>query len=94
MDKQPDRYLIAFDDTHVAIHTEKLVQEAGCKARLVGTPESISASCGLALLVKYEEMAKVWDLVQEHQLIEEVAPYCVYRTGAHKTYEPYQPKED
>lgn len=44
--------LIAFDSTHMAIASEKKAKAAGLKARLVPTPEAISASCGLALRVK------------------------------------------
>lgn len=42
-------YLVAFNSTHQAMEMESWVKERHVRARLIPTPESITASCGLAL---------------------------------------------
>ncbi|MDK6232739.1 DUF3343 domain-containing protein [Aerococcus sanguinicola] len=45
-------FLLTFKGAQAAMQGEKEFKEAGFSARLVPTPESISAACGLALRIK------------------------------------------
>lgn len=42
------RVVVAFDSTHEALECERLCREAGVAGRLIPTPVSIRADCGLA----------------------------------------------
>lgn len=79
--------LVAFDSTHAAIKLEKLAKEAQLKARLIGTPESISASCGLTLKLRDEDLSAVVELIKNNDLEEAVGIYTMIDSGTHKVYE-------
>lgn len=51
-----EEVLIAFDSTHDAILSETLARDLKLKARLIPTPEKISASCGLALKLLADDL--------------------------------------
>lgn len=59
--------LLAFDSTHLAIASEKKAKAEGLSARLVPTPESISASCGLSLRVCDGEVAWAKDFLSDKE---------------------------
>ncbi|WP_158589182.1 DUF3343 domain-containing protein [Atopobacter sp. AH10] len=60
---------IAFDSTHDAIRCENLVKEAQIKARLIPTPEHISAGCGLTLKARGEDYDRLMELIQREKLV-------------------------
>lgn len=82
-------YLVAFDSTHQAMEMESWVKERGLSARLIPTPESITASCGLALKFEAPDLAAI-----TRQLKETSNQTTVYQIilGEHnrKTYTVYQ----
>lgn len=55
--------LVAFNSTHQALTMESWVKEKSLKARLIPTPESISASCGLALKYQTEDFQLILGLI-------------------------------
>ena len=66
--------LLAFNSTHQAILTEKVLKENGHEMRLIPIPRNISASCGLAAKVRESDLEAVMKLVARHGI--EVA--CVH----------------
>ncbi|MBP1040503.1 DUF3343 domain-containing protein [Vagococcus sp. BWB3-3] len=52
-------YLVAFNSTHQAMEVELWIKEAQLNARLIPTPESIAASCGLALKFNESSLASI-----------------------------------
>lgn len=52
-------YLAAFESTHTALQSEKLLQEHGLPFIIVPTPREISVSCGLAIKFKVEDCPEI-----------------------------------
>ncbi|WP_314059306.1 DUF3343 domain-containing protein [uncultured Vagococcus sp.] len=82
-------YLVAFNSTHQAMEMESWVKERHLRARLIPTPESITASCGLAL--KFNDT----DLTTIAQHLEKMGDQAkMYRImiedHARKTYTQFQ----
>lgn len=59
---------MTFESTHGAIALENAVQEAQVKGRLIGTPESLSAACGLSLKTPQAELPLVQELIRQLKL--------------------------
>lgn len=52
-------YLAVFNDTHDAIQAETVIKKNKIKVRMVGTPETISAACGLSLRFSEDELEEI-----------------------------------
>lgn len=57
--------IAAFNSTHQAMEMESWVKEEAIKARLIPTPESISASCGLALKFQSGDLKAITELITQ-----------------------------
>lgn len=85
-------YLVIFQSTYQAMALEDRVKKGKINARLIPTPESILASCGLALKFKEEclqSIIQLWERTNEERLeiykIEKVdnrkTNYLAYQFG-------------
>lgn len=72
-------YLMNFSSTHDCISSEAAVKEAGIKGRIIGTPEHISASCGLSLKYKEEDHPKVRRALESVDLKNETDVYAIVK---------------
>jgi len=85
-------YLLVFDSTHQAITMETRVKEAGLlKARLIPTPETITASCGLSLKFQATDIEQINDFLQQERFTK-TAYYRIVTDGLQKTFEPLEDK--
>ncbi len=62
--KKNDFCVIVFESTHDAIRTEKAVKKV-LDVELIPTPREITASCGLSLKFKVEELTTIREVVSE-----------------------------
>jgi hypothetical protein len=60
----PDFMLASFETAHDAMHAEQASKEAGIKARLIPTPETVRAGCGLSLRMEPEAAAAVAGILE------------------------------
>ena len=67
------KYLLAFESTHAAISTEKILK-AHMPVSVIPTPRSITASCGISLLVE-AELSEIRTLVEAAQTADEAVIY-------------------
>lgn len=72
--------LMTFDSTTDAIQAETQTQSDGLKARLVGTPESLSADCGLSLKFKEEDRQAVLASLSSVTFKTETSLYSVVQS--------------
>lgn len=79
--------LVTFDNTHAAIALEKAVQEQGIKARLIGTPERVSASCGLSLKAKATDLGAIQALITSNHIDPEVTLYQIVDRQEYISYQ-------
>ncbi len=56
-------YIIAFESTHYAIKTEKMLMK-DFKIEMIPTPREISASCGLSIKAEPDEIDDIIKLIQ------------------------------
>lgn len=61
-------YLYTFSNTHGAIATEKLLKEAG--ATIMPVPRVISASCGISVRIKPENLELAKSIMSEKSDLE------------------------
>ncbi len=61
-------YLIAFNSTHHAIRTEKLLKNLEIKTMTLPTPREIAASCGLSIKFDIEDFEKIKKTMHENSL--------------------------
>ncbi len=64
--------IFSFESSNYAIASEKLVAEI-TNARLVPVPPELSAGCGLALRVNYEDVEKTIKCLKENNIFFENA---------------------
>lgn len=87
-------YLVVFQSTDQAMELEERVKQAGIRARLIPTPESIVASCGLALKFKETSLQSVVQLLQQ-RTEEQLEIYRIEKVAHRKAnYYAYQFRED
>ena len=70
-------YLVVFNDTHDAIHTETVVKKNKIKVRMVGTPETISAACGLSLRFSEDELEEIKKNISDISFTSLVEIYAI-----------------
>lgn len=75
--------LLTFTSTHHAIKAEKLVAGAGLDFDIIPTPRAITASCGLSLELRDEQLMGAVQLLAESQ----VKPQAIFRRLAKDQYE-------
>ncbi len=63
-----DCILITFASTHSAIEFERTAKEMGVPMRLIPTPRSISASCGLTARLDTELLATARRLAETYRI--------------------------
>lgn len=61
-------YIVAFNSTHNAIKSEKLLQEANLKSTTLPTPREISASCGISIKFEKDDFEKVKKTLDENNI--------------------------
>lgn len=79
--------LVTFESTHVAIALEKAVKDQGLKGRLVGTPERLSAACGLSLKTTADHLSAVQELIDLNGLRSDVTIYQIIEEKHHYSYQ-------
>lgn len=86
--------LIAFDSTHDAILSETLARSSDLKARLIPTPEKISAGCGLALKLHVDDLKAVEETLTSNQVHSGTAYEIKHENGSkeYKLIENFQIK--
>lgn len=64
-----EEYIVfAFDSTHEAIKSEKLLEEKNVNGRLIPLPPEVSAGCGLALRINKEIKDEVISLLTNNDV--------------------------
>ena len=66
--------VVVFPSTQAAYASEKAVLRAGLEAKIIGVPRSLSTDCCLGLRVRWEERARVEEILRRAR-IEFVAIY-------------------
>lgn len=81
-------YLMTFQSTHDAIQAEEAVKSQGLKARIVGTPETISADCGLSLKYGEDQKEDVENILASSNLSSSRDIYAIIeQESGRKSYE-------
>lgn len=62
------RYYVLFDSQSSGMKLNKILKAAGLKSIVVPTPRELSASCGIALLVDEDDVARIEELVAENKI--------------------------
>ncbi len=75
--------LITFVSTHHALKAEKLVAGAGLDFDIIPTPRAITASCGLSLELREEQLSVAVRLFADNQVKSE----ALYRRMAKDQYQ-------
>lgn len=73
-------YLMTFSSTHDCIASEAAVKAAGIKGRIIGTPEHISASCGLSLKYQADDHDQVSQALATVHLKNKTDVYAIVNT--------------
>ena len=60
--------VILFESTHDAIRANKILRD-NLEVMLIPTPRIFSASCGIALRFAKDDMKKIEQLVEQHQIM-------------------------
>jgi hypothetical protein len=66
--KLNDFGLLTFGSTTQALKAEKVLQKAGAEFLLIPIPREISASCGLAVKNRFEDLPAQRQLLREQQI--------------------------
>ena len=61
-------YIIAFNSTHHAIRTEKILKEENMNIRTIPTPREVSSSCGLSIKFEESEIEKIKQIIEESKV--------------------------
>lgn len=61
-------YIVAFNSTHNAIKSEKLLQDANLKVTTLPTPREISASCGISIKFEKVDVDTVKSILSENKI--------------------------
>lgn len=80
-----DFCIIAFDSTHHAIASEKILLENGLQIRIIPVPREVTANCGLSIRFNIEDFDAVRALTSQFQPI---TFYKVKKTGLKKEVAP------
>lgn len=64
-----EMYIVAFNSTHHAIRTEKLLSENNIKVTTLPTPREISSSCGISVRFLKDDMEKVESIIESNEIL-------------------------
>ena len=64
-----EMYIVAFNSTHHAIRTDKLLNEKNLKVTTLPTPREISSSCGISVRFLKEDMNVVVESLEENEIL-------------------------
>lgn len=68
MREKEKKGIITFSSTAAALAAERKAKQLGLPGRLIPTPVSVTASCGLAWLVEWEQLDSVCQALKEKHL--------------------------
>ncbi len=68
MKKREEKGIITFSSTTAALAAEQQAKQLGLPGRLIPTPVSVTASCGLAWMVEREQLELVCQALDDRQL--------------------------
>lgn len=75
--------LVTFNSTHSAIRAERELLNEGIKVKVIPVPTEITASCGLSIRMKLEDLEKVKNILKNND-IETAGYYHVEKLGLKK----------
>lgn len=64
-----EMYIVAFNSTHHAIRTDKVLNEKDIKVTTLPTPREISSSCGISVRFLKEDMNTVVETLEENEIL-------------------------
>ncbi len=64
-----EMYIVAFNSTHHAIRTDKVLNEKNLKVTTLPTPREISSSCGISVRFLKEDMDTVVESLKENDIL-------------------------
>ena len=64
-----EMYIVAFNSTHHAIRTDKVLNEKDLKVTTLPTPREISSSCGISVRFLKEDMDVVVESLKENEIL-------------------------
>ncbi len=64
-----EMYIVAFNSTHHAIRTDKLLNESNMKVTTLPTPREISSSCGISVRFLKDDINKVIDIIESNEIL-------------------------
>lgn len=68
MREKEKKGIITFSSTAAALAAERQAKQLGLPGRLIPTPVSVTASCGLAWMVEWDQLDSVCQALKEKQL--------------------------
>ncbi len=68
MREKEKKGIITFSSTAAALAAERQAKQLGLPGRLIPTPVSVTASCGLAWMVEWNQLDFVCQVLKEKQL--------------------------
>lgn len=68
MREKEEKGIIIFSSTTAALAAEQMAKQLGLSGRLIPTPVSVTASCGLAWMVEREQLDEICQALKEKQL--------------------------
>ena len=64
-----EMYIVAFNSTHHAIRTDKVLNEKDLKVTTLPTPREISSSCGISVRFLESDMDTVINSLEENEIL-------------------------
>lgn len=64
-----EMYIVAFNSTHHAIRTDKVLNEKDIKVTTLPTPREISSSCGISVRFLESDMDTVINSLEENEIL-------------------------
>ena len=64
-----EMYIVAFNSTHHAIRTDKILNEKDLKVTTLPTPREISSSCGISVRFLKEDMDVVVECLEKNEIL-------------------------
>ncbi|WP_338561072.1 DUF3343 domain-containing protein [Paraclostridium sordellii] len=64
-----EMYIVAFNSTHHAIRTDKVLNEKDIKVTTLPTPREISSSCGISVRFLELDMDTVINSLEENEIL-------------------------
>jgi hypothetical protein len=68
MNRQPSKFLIAFDSTQQALRAEMLLDYADLEIDTQPTPKEVTAGCAISIAFEEEDLAHVQAIIREEEV--------------------------